>query len=130
MAEIRGTLGPEGRRRLAAAERPLDEEVRWLARPDAPPPGTILAEFRRRFRPLLPPLRRAVDGPGVDAARRRVALTVLFGQMEGVLFRSAGDPDRITAAAADAGLAMDAADAVVLATECLSALVAAGESPA
>ncbi|MDN3358620.1 nucleoside-diphosphate kinase [Actinomadura sp. DC4] len=97
---------------LAEAERLVDAEAAWVASRSPERPVELLAEFRSRFRPVYPLLRREVDSP-------EPPLTA-FAEAESALFASGFDPARLHDAAEKAGMPLGTRDGIVFNTEWLS----------
>ncbi|GAB2856442.1 hypothetical protein GCM10027176_68550 [Actinoallomurus bryophytorum] len=97
---------------LAEAERLTAAEAAWTAGRAPDRPVEVLAEFRSRFRPVYPLLRRELD-PSEP-------LLTVFAEAEGALFAADFDPERMSDAAEKAGITLGTRDAIVFDTEWLS----------
>jgi hypothetical protein len=97
---------------LTQVERLIDAEAAWAGSHSPERPVEVLTEFRSRFRPVYPLLRREI-------VPSEPLLTV-FAEVEGALFASGFDPARMRDAAEKAGITLSTRDGIVFDTEWLS----------
>jgi Nucleoside diphosphate kinase len=97
---------------LTEAERLVRAEAAWTGSRSPERPVEVLTDFRSRFRPVYPLLRRELD-PAEP-------LPTVFAEVEGALFASGFDPARMRDAAEKAGLTLSTLDGIVFDTEWLS----------
>jgi Nucleoside diphosphate kinase len=97
---------------LTQAERLTGAELAWVESRSPERPVEVITEFRSRFRPVYPLLRRELDPPE--------PLLTAFAEADGALFASGFDPVRMHDAAEKAGLPLSTRDSIVFNTEWLS----------
>ncbi|MFC4588753.1 nucleoside-diphosphate kinase [Sphaerisporangium corydalis] len=102
---------------LAEVVGRVSVEERWAEDHDPVEPLVALADFQRRFRPVLGAVERATRHRRTSDAVRLDGLLALFGAIEAALFGAPFDFGHVVAAARTTGFPLGTRDRMVLATE-------------